>query len=213
MGSKSSLFTNMSLVGHGCNHSSSPFFHHTRQVLRVTIWRPSLFGLFLFSFLLLFLLLLHLFLLLLLLLCALLSLVLGGLLDDVVHDDLDLLLDRLRYVRVAIQLLGGDGPVLSPGQGLHPVNKGDQVLMLGLYVVSERAGGALVHHGHLGQVAEDHQVKEGGGVAEEELLLAKHLGQNLQVVLRQLVKLLGGGLAESVALPPLEAVFAEQGCS
>ena len=74
-----------------------------------------------------------------------------------------------------------------------PVNKGDQVLMFGLDVVSEGAGGALVHHGHLGQVAEDHEVKEGGGVAEEELLLAQHLGQDLQVVLRQLVKLLDGG--------------------
>ena len=90
-----------------------------------------------------------------------------------------------------------------------PVNKGDQVLMLGLDVVSEGAAGGLVHHGQLGQVAEHHQVKEGGGVAEEELLLAKHLGQNLQVVLRQLVELLGGGLAESVALHHLEAVFAE----
>ena len=98
---------------------------------------------------------------------------------------------------------------IDNGWSRIPVNKGDQVLMLGLDVVSEGAAGALVHHGQLGQVAEHHQVKEGGGVAEEELLLAKHLGQDLQVVLRQLVKLLGGGLAESVALHHLEAVFAE----
>ena len=64
--------------------------------------------------------------------------------------------------------------------------------MLGLDVVAQGASHALLHNGQLGQVAEDHQVKEGGSIAKEELFLAEHLRQHLQVVLRQLLNLLAG---------------------
>ena len=92
---------------------------------------------------------------------------------------------------------------------LLPVNQSDQVLMLGLDVVAQGASHALLHNGQLGKVAEDHQVKEGGSIAKEELLLAEHLCQHLQVVLGQLLNLFSGALAESVALHHLKAALAE----
>ena len=81
--------------------------------------------------------------------------------------------------------------------------------MLGLDVVAQGASHALLHNGQLGKVAEDHQVKEGGSIAKEELFLAEHLRQHLQVVLRQLLNLLAGAGAEPVAFHHFHAALAE----
>ena len=71
------------------------------------------------------------------------------------------------------------------------------------------ASHALLPNGQLGQVAEDDQVREGGSIAKEELFLAEHLRQHLQVVLRQLLNLLAGALAEPVGLHRPHAALAE----
>ena len=110
---------------------------------------------------------------------------------------------------VGVQVLllaSGVGPVVSPAPVLHPVDQTDQVLAVGLQVVSQGAGALLVHHDQLGHVAEDDHVQHGGLSSEEELLLSQHLAECLQVLLAEVLDLLRGVDAHSIGSDLLQTL-------
>ena len=108
-------------------------------------------------------------------------------------------------MRVQVHLLpGGVVPVVSPAPVLHPVDEPHQVLAVGLQVVAQGAGVLLVHHDQLAHLAEHHQVQHGRLRPEEELLVAQHLAQRLQILLAEVLDLLGGVDAHPVGADSLE---------
>ena len=114
-------------------------------------------------------------------------------------------------MRVQVHLLpGGVVPVVAPAPVLHPVDEPHQVLAVGLQVVAQGAGVLRVHHDQLAHLAEHHQVQHGRLRPEEELLVAQHLAQRLQILLAEVLDLLSCVDSHAVGAHSLQSLRNKQ---
>ena len=112
---------------------------------------------------------------------------------------------------VEVHLLASGGvPVIGPAPVLHPVDQTHQVLAVGLQVVAEGTGVLAVHHDKLTDLTEHHEVKHRGLRPEEELLVTEHLTQCQQILLAEVLDLLGCVDSHAVGAHSLQSLRNKQ---